>query len=154
MKTIPLLLALIGLTALGPVACNTTSPGGGGGVANVLVSPFAVQAAASLATSSALGFNIKNSAERKMVAADCEAASAAIRSMTAGTPPTVAQFRATIHQFGGNDVPLPYEILAGSLSSLYASFYPSIQANPDVAKITAYLEALASGVEAGSAPYL
>ncbi len=144
-----------GFLLLAMPGCAVLNSGEGKLIESVVVSPGSVQLASSLATSGALRLfqKQKDPAKLKTVAGECESVSAAVRSMASGVPPTVEQFQTTIRQFGGPTISPVYASIVVSISSIYASFYPSIQANPDAAKVTAYLEALASGVENGAAPY-
>ena len=144
-------LAIVGCSSSGTVA--TSSSASPTPTATSYVTPASVQVAAQLATSSALSFGVQNATERKLVADDCYAAAAALRSLATGAAPSVTQVQSTITQFGGKQIPPAYSALAGDLGALYAGFYPSLTKSKDAALVTSYLEALAEGVEAGAQPY-
>ena len=118
------------------------------------VTPASVQLASSLATSTALQFAVQDAGERATLALQCETAAHAVRTLATGGVVTPDQLQATLTQFGGPTVPQGYLVLAGSLSSIYATYYPELTKSGDATKAVAYLNAIAAGVESASAPYL
>ncbi len=100
-----------------------------------------------LASGAVLQFAVKDTATRQEIANQMYGVAQAVRTLSGGQVPTVAQFKSTILSFTPK---YPHWVdLSASLSSVYASNFSRIQGDPKLA--LEVLEAIAQGVENGAA---
>ncbi len=141
----------------GPAATNPTaaSPGGPGtgNSPSFKVTPAAAQLAAQIAVQGSL-LAVEPGAQRNRIAADAYTISGALRSLSAGQALSVDQLTQGLRQFGGQNLSPSYESLATLVGGVYATIYPSLSQSANATATLNYLNAIATGVEAGAAPYL
>jgi hypothetical protein len=167
LKLIPMALALgLGGASVLLMGCGATSvpisPVGTPAATTTSTASTAIEAAlplvrtgAAVATGAVLDFAVSQPSTRTKLANEMYASASAIYSMTGtGTFPTVAQFQANILAYGGSQADANYAQYSAAVAALYASYYPTLIAHPNIKTATDLLNAIAGGIEDATQSYV
>lgn len=135
-----------------PTAASPGGPGTGN-TPSFKFTPAAAQVAAQIAVQGSL-LAADPGAARQHIAAEAYTIAGALRSLSAGQALSVDQLTQGLRQFGGPNADPQYVALATLVGGVYATIYPDLSKSANAQATLNYLNALATGVEAGAAPYL